>query len=102
MAKLEHKKELAHIKEQEKKDTENEKKEETICEKEKQNGKLEEATGINQGFIPNKYKKGIHEQIINNFRENEQHITTNLHLYRQPQETKLGQAGYGIFISSFQ
>ena len=52
MAKLEHRKELFHIKEQKKKDLDNEKKMEKMREKEKQKRKLEEAIGMNEGFTP--------------------------------------------------
>ena len=84
MAKLEHKKELAHIKEKKKKDLENEKKKETICEKEKQNKKLEEAKGMNQGFIPNKYKKGIHEQIITISEKTNNTVLLTFYLHQHP------------------
>ena len=69
MAKLEHRKELFHIKEQKKKDLDNEKKLEKMREKEKQKRKLEEAIGMNEGFTPTNYNKGIHDKIINNFRD---------------------------------
>ena len=48
MEKLEHKKELFHIKKQKKKDLENGKKMEQILEREKQKRKLEKAIGMNQ------------------------------------------------------
>ena len=82
MAKLEHRKELLHIKEKKKKDLENEKKMEKIREKEKHKRKLEEIIGMNEGFTPTKYNKGIHDQIINNFRDNINQFAwpTNTHL----------------------
>ncbi len=48
----------------------NEKKMEKIHEKEKQKRKLEEAVGMNEGFTSTNYNKGIHDKIINNFRDN--------------------------------
>ena len=89
IAKLEHKKELFHIKEQKKMDLESKRKMEKIREKEKRKRKLEQAISMNKGFTPTKYNKGIHEQIINNFRDNfsaNENTSTNLKYASAPRD----------------